>query len=71
MATTSFDKEFIVTDEDIIVKFKEDLSADYFADAGSWEEGTLGRDEEFVSVVTLPEELIQRMLKVAKDKIER
>lgn len=71
MATTSFDKEFIVTDEDTINKFKEDLGEGYFDDTGDWEDGTLGEDEDFVSTVTLPEEFVQRMLKVAKDKIEQ
>lgn len=71
MATSSFDKEFIVTDENIIGKFKEDLGENYFTNTSDWEDGTLGRDAEFVSAVTLPEELVQRMLKVAKDKIEQ
>lgn len=106
METTSFDKEFIVTDESVIKelieegaeicrdiegklsevdlkilqkralsvskgKIKEGLGEDYFLTASDWEDGTLGRDEGFVTTFTLPEELVQRMLKVAKGKIEQ
>lgn len=73
MATSSFDKQFIVTDESIITEVKSQLGDEYFEDLSTSprEDGSLGREEEFVNAVTLPEELVQRMLKVAKGKIEQ
>lgn len=70
MATSSFEKEFIVTDESIIAEVKSELGESYFVgdNTADWGDGSLGREEDFVSTVTLPEELVQRMLKVAKDK---
>lgn len=73
MATSSFDKQFIVTDESIITEVKSQLGDEDFEDLSTspWEDGSLGREAEFVNTVTLPEELVQRMLKVAKGKIEQ